>query len=106
MYPFTLEQHVIGLQPPPHVAIAERRARNAKALHDREAEEERKEREELNRKAPGYHSGSILAPTHKQKDVAETHATVPVTSSPVKQVETDPMDALVAQLEEMETAKV
>lgn len=97
---------MLSLQPPPHVAIAERRARNAAALHAREIEEERKQQEELHRKAPGYHSGSILAPSTKQKEVAATHATVPVTSPSAKVSETDPMDALVAQLEEMETSKV
>jgi hypothetical protein len=43
VYPFTLETHVLSLQPSPHEAIAQRRARNAQILHQREVEEEQRE---------------------------------------------------------------
>lgn len=43
MYPFNLETHVISLNPQPHDAISQRRARNAAILHQREVEEEQKE---------------------------------------------------------------
>jgi len=43
VYPFSLEEHVLSLQPQPHEAIAQRRARNAAILHQREVEEEQRE---------------------------------------------------------------
>jgi hypothetical protein len=43
VYPFKLETHVLSLQPPPHEAIVQRRARNAELLHRRELEEEQRE---------------------------------------------------------------
>ncbi|KLT45902.1 hypothetical protein CC85DRAFT_234697, partial [Cutaneotrichosporon oleaginosum] len=63
VYPFTLEQHVVSLQPPPHIAIAERRARNAAILHAREAEEEEREKAALHKLAPGYNPAAMLVPT-------------------------------------------
>ncbi|EIW71457.1 hypothetical protein TREMEDRAFT_23877, partial [Tremella mesenterica DSM 1558] len=63
VYPFTLEEHVLGLRPSPHEAIAQRRARNASILHQREQEEEQKEREALHRVAPGYNPSAVLVPT-------------------------------------------
>lgn len=97
MYPFTLEQHVVALQPQPHVAIAERRARLAAVLHARELAEEQKEKEALHRVAPGYNPQTMLMPTSTTK--AE-EAAVPESTGPV-----DPMDELVARLEEMEQGK-
>lgn len=43
VYPFNLETHVLSLQPQPHEAISQRRAKNAAILHQREVEEEQKE---------------------------------------------------------------
>jgi hypothetical protein len=43
VYPFSLERHVVALQPSPHDAIAQRVARNADILHRREMAEEQKE---------------------------------------------------------------
>ncbi|BEI82722.1 hypothetical protein CcaverHIS002_0305900 [Cutaneotrichosporon cavernicola] len=100
VYPFTLEQHVVSLQPPPHVAIAERRARNAAILHAREVEEEEREKAALHKVAPGYNPAAMLMPTHR--DGAPKAASPPM-PSPKK--EADPMDELVAQLEEMESSK-
>ncbi|BEJ13551.1 hypothetical protein CspHIS471_0307250 [Cutaneotrichosporon sp. HIS471] len=100
VYPFTLEQHVVSLQPPPHVAIAERRARNAAILHAREAEEEEREKAALHKVAPGYNPAAMLMPTHRD---GALKAACPPMPSPKK--EADPMDELVAQLEEMESSK-
>jgi hypothetical protein len=78
VYPFTLEQHVLSLQPSPHDAISQRRARNAEILHRREVEEEQKEsalaeivmiwkltsrKQALHKLAPGYNPSSLLMPT-------------------------------------------
>ncbi|GMK56544.1 hypothetical protein CspeluHIS016_0303840 [Cutaneotrichosporon spelunceum] len=101
VYPFTLEQHVISQQPPPHVAIAERRARNAAILHSREVEEEEREKAALHKVAPGYNPAAMLVPTHRGGS-APTVASLPQ-QSPKK--EADPMEELVAQLEEMESSK-
>lgn len=98
MYPFTLEQHVVSLQPPPHVAITERRARNAAILHAREAEEEEREKAALHKMAPGYNPAAMLVPTHRKGSASQ-----PVPASPER--EKDPMDDLVAQLEAMEKGK-
>jgi hypothetical protein len=101
VYPFTLEQHVVSLQPPPHIAIAERRARNAAILHAREAEEEEREKAALHKLAPGYNPAAMLVPTHRD---GTPHAEAsPPQASPKK--EADPMDELVAQLEQMESSK-
>ncbi|KAI9638757.1 uncharacterized protein MKK02DRAFT_41783 [Dioszegia hungarica] len=62
VYPFALESHVLSLQPTPHDAIAERRARNAAILLQREQEEEQRERAALHRMAPGYHPSGLLVP--------------------------------------------
>lgn len=43
VYPFNLETHVLSQQPQPHEAIAQRRAKAAAILHQRELEEEQKE---------------------------------------------------------------
>ena len=105
MYPFTLEQHVISLQPPPHLAIAERRARLAAVLHAREVEEEQKEKAELHRLAPGYNPQSVLVPTSRSGPPAAAAAGAAPRQSPTKSGPVDPMDELVAKLEEMERDK-
>lgn len=102
MYPFTLEQHVVSLHPAPHVAIAERRARLAAILHEREVAEERKEKAELHRLAPGYNPQSVLVPTHRQGSGAGAGA---FEMPEAKSGPPDPMDDLVAQLEQMEQGK-
>lgn len=89
------------MHPTPHQAIAERRARLAALLVAREEEEEKREKAELHRLAPGYNPNSVLAPTHgEDKKVEKTE-----TPAPEQPKEVDPMDELVAQLQEMEQAK-
>lgn len=120
VYPFTLEQHVVDLQPPPHIAIAERRARLAAVLHAREVEEEQREKAALHRVAPGYNPASVLTPTHARSSSGSgafagignfgdntTSGAAAGSSSdgPTPPQPADPMDALVAQLEEMESSR-
>lgn len=106
VYPFTLEQHVVGLTPPPHVAIAEQRARNAAVLHAREVEEEQRERDALHKLAPGYNPSSLLVPTARG-GAAPAGAAQPASSgaAAASTAAPDPMDELVAQLEELENHK-
>ncbi|RSH78144.1 uncharacterized protein EHS24_002600 [Apiotrichum porosum] len=101
VYPFTLEQHVVSLTPPPHIAIAERRARLAAILHAREVEEEQREKAALHRLAPGYNPASVLTPTH----AGGAENGVGGVEAPGSPKPADPMDDLVAQLEEMESSR-
>ncbi|KAK4687370.1 hypothetical protein P7C73_g2739, partial [Tremellales sp. Uapishka_1] len=99
VYPFTLETHILALNPSPHVAIAAQRARNAAILHQREVEEEQKERDALHRIAPGYNPSSLLIPL----SVSHTPVT---TGKDVAQGRTDELGGindLVTRLEEMES---
>ncbi|WWD20403.1 hypothetical protein CI109_104879 [Kwoniella shandongensis] len=136
VYPFTLEEHVLSIHPSPHEAISQRRARNAEILHQREVEEEQRERDTLRRIAPGYNPSSLLVPKsastptpvlattiltpssqaqkaepQSQSDLLEQHfgGGAQSTTSADSAVSTsgkngsDPLDDLVAQLEEMES---
>lgn len=95
---------MVSQHPSPLEAIAQRRARLAAVLHAREEEEEKRERAELHRLAPGYNPNSMLAPTHGQEEKkADAAQTSEAASTEPK--EADPMDELVAQLEEMERGK-
>jgi hypothetical protein len=114
VYPFTLEQHVVSLQPPPHVAIAERRAHLAAVLHAREVAEEQKEKAELHRVAPGYNPQSVLVPTHRAGGSGSGSGSgfgfgfagaAASELQPARAGPPDPMDELVAQLEQMERDK-
>ncbi|ODO03581.1 hypothetical protein L198_02429 [Cryptococcus wingfieldii CBS 7118] len=121
VYPFTLEEHVRQQHPSPHEAIAQRRARLAEVLHQREEEEERKEKDELRRIAPGYNPSSLLVPTSTNHtpstSISQSHGGQPALSSLSRDVTGseggearegaggDPMDDLVARLEEMEAKR-
>ncbi|KAL1412585.1 hypothetical protein Q8F55_000332 [Vanrija albida] len=108
VYPFTLETHVVGLTPPPHVAISEKRARAAAVLHAREVEEEQRERDALHKLAPGYNPSSLLVPTARGGAAPAAGALQPSSSAagaPAAAAAPDPMDELVAQLEELENHK-
>ncbi|WVQ77532.1 hypothetical protein IAR50_007218 [Cryptococcus sp. DSM 104548] len=128
VYPFSLEDHVRNQHPTPHEAIAQRRARLAEVLHQREEEEERKERDALKKIAPGYNPSSLLVPTSSTNHTPSTSiprsfdAVQPATFSSGSasgagaeageaRQETgtgmggDPMDDLVARLEEMEAKR-
>ncbi|KAK1923459.1 hypothetical protein DB88DRAFT_491322 [Papiliotrema laurentii] len=116
VYPFTLEQHVLSIHPSPHEAIAQRRARNAQILHQREIEEEQKEKEALHKLAPGYNPSSLLVPTStsRQPSTQNPGPTSQQGANPTGLLQSsestataaaDPMDELVAQLEQMERGR-
>ncbi|TXT13006.1 hypothetical protein VHUM_01407 [Vanrija humicola] len=107
VYPFTLEQHVVALTPPPHVAIAEQRARSAAVLHAREVEEEQRERDALHKLAPGYNPSSLLVPTARSGGggAAQPAASGAAAGAAAASAAPDPMDDLVAQLEQLENHK-
>ncbi|GFZ49776.1 hypothetical protein JCM24511_07179 [Saitozyma sp. JCM 24511] len=134
VYPFTLETHVLSLQPSPHEAIAQRRARNAQILHQREIEEEQREREALHRVAPGYNPSALLVPksastgtttstTYTQGGLdglmtssagmsgvtsgssGNVGGTQTQTQAQTQSPASDPMDDLVSRLEEMESRR-
>lgn len=80
----------------------------AAILLAREEEEEKRERAELHRLAPGYNPNSVLAPTHGNEAPAQSHEEVKSDKpqpTAAEQAESDSMDALVAQLEKMENSK-
>nr|ODO04257.1 hypothetical protein L204_00613 [Cryptococcus depauperatus CBS 7855] len=114
VYPFTLEDHVLNLHPSPHEAISQKRAKCAEILHEREEEEEQKERDAIRKIAPGYNPSSVLVPKsshtpsssisqtfNQLSSTTQTNATQTYERSQTK--ETDAMDDLVARLEEMES---
>ncbi|WWC73804.1 uncharacterized protein I206_107776 [Kwoniella pini CBS 10737] len=116
VYPFTLEEHVLSIQPSPSEAISQRRARNAEILHQREVEEEQKEKDALRKIAPGYNPSSVLLPSSNSPkppsaqsqpsmfDILPTNGND--NSGSTKQgASLDPMDELVSQLEEMESKR-
>ncbi|KIR26750.1 hypothetical protein I307_01741 [Cryptococcus deuterogattii 99/473] len=123
VYPFTLEEHVLSIHPSPHEAIALKRAKCAEILHRREEAEEQKERDNLKRIAPGYNPSSVLVPisaSHTPTSSISQRLAPPVdanggaqsVTSPRSsdthtqaQAATDPMDDLVAKLEEMESKR-
>ncbi|KIR59515.1 hypothetical protein I312_100773 [Cryptococcus bacillisporus CA1280] len=123
VYPFTLEEHVLSIHPSPHEAIALKRAKCAEILHRREEAEEQKERDNLKRIAPGYNPSSVLVPisaSHTPTSSISQPLAPPVdpndgaqsVTSPRSsdthtqaQAATDPMDDLVAKLEEMESKR-
>ncbi|WVQ95919.1 hypothetical protein IAU59_003018 [Kwoniella sp. CBS 9459] len=69
VYPFSLEEHVLSIQPSPADAISQRRARNAEILHRREVEEEQREKDALRKIAPGYNPSSLLIPSSSTPSV-------------------------------------
>ncbi|WVQ84437.1 hypothetical protein IAT38_006589 [Cryptococcus sp. DSM 104549] len=135
VYPFSLEEHVLSLHPSPHDAISQRRARNAEVLHQREVEEEQRERDAIKRIAPGYNPSSMLIPKSSSHtpsssmsgagvlgDLASLHGSAAaagaspaggssaapgggVNAGGVTGGTVDAMDDLVAKLEEMEARK-
>lgn len=118
VYPFTLEEHVLSIHPSPHEAIALKRAKCAEILHKREEAEEQKERDNLKRIAPGYNPSSVLMPTSASHTPTSSisqplvpHGTAQSVTSPNSKsqahgrTESDPMDDLVARLEEMESKR-
>ncbi|KAL7418836.1 hypothetical protein Q5752_006520 [Cryptotrichosporon argae] len=118
VYPFTLERHVVHADPSPYQAIAERRVRAAEVLHRRELADEERERAALRRVAPGYNPASLLVPTSASAAAvgaapaplmpgaaASTGSGAPSVSADAAAPgasAADPMDDLVARLEEMD----
>ncbi|OWZ62737.1 hypothetical protein AYX14_01513 [Cryptococcus neoformans] len=125
VYPFTLEEHVLSIHPSPHEAIALKRAKCAEILHKREEAEEQKERDNLKRIAPGYNPSSVLVPISASHtpSASISQPLVPSGAAPGAngaaqsvtspnseaqahgRAENDPMDDLVARLEEMESKR-
>ncbi|WVR07948.1 hypothetical protein IAU60_004991 [Kwoniella sp. DSM 27419] len=135
VYPFTLEEHVLSIRPSPAEAISQRRARNAEILHQREVEEEQKEKDNMRRMAPGYNPAAMLVPSSTgragptsgpatgdpaQSALAETEPAElnnlsslagltfestpdpPGVGNPGVTGPADPMDEMIAQLEQMD----
>ncbi|KAL0255281.1 hypothetical protein I308_100078 [Cryptococcus tetragattii IND107] len=123
VYPFTLEEHVLSIHPSPHEAISLKRAKCAEILHRREEAEEQKERDNLKRIAPGYNPSSVLVPisashtptssiSRPLAPPVDANGGAPSVTSPRSsdthtqaQAAIDPMDDLVAKLEEMESKR-
>ncbi|WVN87474.1 uncharacterized protein L203_102656 [Cryptococcus depauperatus CBS 7841] len=108
------ENHVLNLHPSPHEAISQKRAKCAEILHEREEEEEQKERDAIRKIAPGYNPSSVLVPKSSHtpsssisqtfNQLSSTTQTDPTQTYERSQTkETDAMDDLVARLEEMES---
>ncbi|WWC92665.1 uncharacterized protein L201_007624 [Kwoniella dendrophila CBS 6074] len=123
VYPFTLEEHVLSIHPSPAESISQRRARNAEILHQREVEEEQREKDALKKIAPGYNPSSVLLPSSSSASsssnpntmksdlfdgLSMSSGTVSSTNNVAQRQNTsisDPMDDLVSQLEEMEAKR-
>ncbi|ORX37592.1 hypothetical protein BD324DRAFT_650162 [Kockovaella imperatae] len=113
VYPFTLEEHVLSIKPSPHEAIAAKRAHNAEILHQREVQEEQREKEALHKVAPGYNPTAVLLPTSSSpapgpKPIVGTstlNSRVGTIDRPAAQTSLDPMDDLVSQLELLESKR-
>ncbi|WWC66001.1 uncharacterized protein I303_108623 [Kwoniella dejecticola CBS 10117] len=117
VYPFTLEEHVLSVHPSPAEAISARRARNAEILHQREVEEEQKEKDALRRIAPGYNPASVLLPSSNsprpssasvqphQSSLLDNEPSTLDKAAASTGTSSDPMDDLVLQLEQMESKR-
>ncbi|WRT69811.1 uncharacterized protein IL334_006802 [Kwoniella shivajii] len=123
VYPFSLEEHILSTHPSAAESISQRRARNAEILHQREVEEEQREKDVLRKIAPGYNPSSLLLPSSSSSTNIPSPSMLfptsfqtqtqtqsrPITETRVgKSVDgktNDLMDDLVSQLEEMEAKR-